>query len=360
MGIPKIDLGQYLAPGTIVATLQDLETMRVDFSVPEQQLDAAEDRPVGAARRRRRQHADFKGSVTGIEPKVDPTIAAGSGSRRRSTNPEGKLSPGQFVQVRVELPVEKDVIAVPQTARRQQPLRRLRLRRAARRGQAGRDGARRQGGCGSAATPAAAADAAAKPEAEKPALVAKQVFVQVGRRSEGWSRSRHGIAAGDVSRHGRTEPAVQRHRRSPSTTRSIRPRRPAAATMSFSDIFIRRPVLSTVLAFMILLLGLPGSLQPVDPAVSEGRGNRRSPSPRSMPARAPDLIQGFITAPIARGRRDDREHRLRHLAEHALGQRGDGADEARLQSGRRADRGAVQGAAGDAASCRRMPRTRPS
>ena len=28
--------------------------------------------------------------------------------------------------------------------------------------------------------------------------------------------------------------------------------------MSFSDIFIRRPVLSTVLAFMILLLGVPG------------------------------------------------------------------------------------------------------
>ena len=38
VGIPRIDLGQYLAPGTAVVTLQDLETMRVDFSVPEQQL----------------------------------------------------------------------------------------------------------------------------------------------------------------------------------------------------------------------------------------------------------------------------------------------------------------------------------
>ncbi|RUU72277.1 HlyD family efflux transporter periplasmic adaptor subunit, partial [Mesorhizobium sp. M7A.T.Ca.TU.009.01.3.1] len=38
VGIPKIDIGQYLAPGTAVVTLQDLDTMRVDFSVPEQQL----------------------------------------------------------------------------------------------------------------------------------------------------------------------------------------------------------------------------------------------------------------------------------------------------------------------------------
>ncbi len=34
VGIPKIDLGQYLSPGTSVVTLQDLDTMRVDFSIP--------------------------------------------------------------------------------------------------------------------------------------------------------------------------------------------------------------------------------------------------------------------------------------------------------------------------------------
>ena len=38
IGIPRVDKGQYLSPGTIVATLQDIETMRADFTVPEQQL----------------------------------------------------------------------------------------------------------------------------------------------------------------------------------------------------------------------------------------------------------------------------------------------------------------------------------
>ncbi|RWG64036.1 efflux RND transporter periplasmic adaptor subunit, partial [Mesorhizobium sp.] len=34
VGIPKIDIGQYLAPGNSVVTIQDLDTMRVDFTVP--------------------------------------------------------------------------------------------------------------------------------------------------------------------------------------------------------------------------------------------------------------------------------------------------------------------------------------
>ena len=59
--------------------------------------------------------------------------------------------------------------------------------------------------------------------------------------------------------------------------------------MSFSDIFIRRPVLSTGLACMILLSGFPGHLQPFDPAVSEGRRNRHHDDDRlSRRQRRPD------------------------------------------------------------------------
>ncbi|MEE4346137.1 MAG: efflux RND transporter periplasmic adaptor subunit, partial [Paracoccaceae bacterium] len=38
IGLLRVDLGQYVQPGTIIATLQDLDTMRVDFSLPEQNL----------------------------------------------------------------------------------------------------------------------------------------------------------------------------------------------------------------------------------------------------------------------------------------------------------------------------------
>ncbi|AZO21390.1 MULTISPECIES: efflux RND transporter permease subunit [unclassified Mesorhizobium] len=69
--------------------------------------------------------------------------------------------------------------------------------------------------------------------------------------------------------------------------------------MSFSDIFIRRPVLSTVLACMILLLGFQAifnlSIRQY-PKVDETAITITT----AYPGASADLIQGFISAPIAR------------------------------------------------------------
>lgn len=68
--------------------------------------------------------------------------------------------------------------------------------------------------------------------------------------------------------------------------------------MSPADIFIKRPVLSTVLGLLILLLGLQGffNLQIREyPEVEETVVTITT----VYPGAAPDLIQGFITAPIA-------------------------------------------------------------
>src|SRR5690606_36901735 len=68
--------------------------------------------------------------------------------------------------------------------------------------------------------------------------------------------------------------------------------------MSFSSIFIRRPVLSTVLAFLILLLGFQGlfNLQVREyPEVEETVVTITT----VYPGASADLIQGFITAPIS-------------------------------------------------------------
>jgi membrane fusion protein, multidrug efflux system len=116
VGISRIDLGQYLAPGTTVVTLQDLETMRVDFTVPEQQFGELKiGQPVRLGTGEADSELPFTGSIRGIDPKIDPTSRLVT-VRAEVANPEGKLTPGQFVQVRVELPKEDNVIALPQTA----------------------------------------------------------------------------------------------------------------------------------------------------------------------------------------------------------------------------------------------------
>lgn len=114
IGLPRVDLGQYVAPGTIVTTLQDLDTLRVDFSLPEQELpNLSIGQPLTV--RIEGLNEEFPGELVGIDPRVDPTSRLVA-LRGTVTNAGGRMTPGQFVRIRVELPAEKDVIALPQTA----------------------------------------------------------------------------------------------------------------------------------------------------------------------------------------------------------------------------------------------------
>ncbi|PWJ91988.1 MULTISPECIES: efflux RND transporter periplasmic adaptor subunit [Mesorhizobium] len=231
VGIPKIDIGQYLAPGTAVVTLQDLDTMRVDFSVPEQQLAllkigqtvrlgfGGEDKP-------------FAGAIRGIDPKIDSSSRLVN-VRAEVANPDGKLTPGQFVQVRVELPEEQNVLTLPQTALTTslygdyifvvQPAKPAEAAPAqaakpeekpaasatdkpadakpadTKPADAMKPAADAAKPAADAAKPADKAADPAKPAAEgdKPALVLSQVFVKPGRRNQGMVEIVEGLKAGD-------------------------------------------------------------------------------------------------------------------------------------------------------------------
>ncbi|GHD16038.1 efflux RND transporter permease subunit [Tianweitania populi] len=69
--------------------------------------------------------------------------------------------------------------------------------------------------------------------------------------------------------------------------------------MSISDIFIRRPVLSTVLGLMILLLGFQGLFNLAVRQYPEVEETVITVT-TTYPGASADLIQGFITAPISR------------------------------------------------------------
>lgn len=188
IGIPHVETGQYVVPGDIIATLQNLDTLRADFSVPEQNLPVLEmGLPVryGLAE----DALDFSGKVTGIEPRVDPQTRLVA-IRAEISDASGRLSPGQFVQVRVELPAEDDVLVVPQTAIitslygdyvfRVEPA---------------EDEAKGSEQAG--AEDGGEADATADGQDAGPALVARQVFVKIGRRAGGMVEIVEGLSAGD-------------------------------------------------------------------------------------------------------------------------------------------------------------------
>ena len=113
LGIRKVDIGQYLAPGTEIVSLQALEPIFADYSLPErylQQLSAGQPMNVQVLAYPGRE---FKGRVSAISPR----IATGSRSVRiRATleNPEQLLRPGMFAEVATELPARNNVLTLPE------------------------------------------------------------------------------------------------------------------------------------------------------------------------------------------------------------------------------------------------------
>jgi membrane fusion protein, multidrug efflux system len=113
IGIPQVEVGQYVQPGTVYATLQDTDTLRVDFSVPEQQIRLISiGMPLTASTEV--DGSTATGRIVAIEPRIDPNSRLVL-VRAEIDTKEGTITPGQFLQVTVELPTEQNVMALPQT-----------------------------------------------------------------------------------------------------------------------------------------------------------------------------------------------------------------------------------------------------
>lgn len=186
VGIPRVDLGQYIQPGTRVATLQDLETLRVDFSIPEQQLPLLKiGQQVQLGAGAEGSEMPFRGEIRGIDPKIDP-VSRLVAVRAEVANTEGQLTPGQFVQVRVVLPEETNVVALPQTALVTSLYGDyIYVVRPAPKADEG------------TAPAADAKPAEGAPAAQAPSLVVNQIFVRPGRRNLGMVEVTEGVSPGD-------------------------------------------------------------------------------------------------------------------------------------------------------------------
>ena len=115
VAIRQVNLGQVLAAGTAVASLQSVTPIYADFWLPQQALAELQ---VGMQARLRTDvfpKASWEGKVTTINPEVD---VATRNVRVRATfpNADGRLRPGMFVNVDVLSPEKRSVLAIPSTA----------------------------------------------------------------------------------------------------------------------------------------------------------------------------------------------------------------------------------------------------
>lgn len=115
LGLRQVDLGQFLSAGSVIATLQSLDPIFVDFLLPQQavarlavgskvetRVDAFPDRV-------------FAGTITAINPKIE-TASRNVQVRATLPNADQKLLPGMFATVQLQTGAAERLVTLPQTA----------------------------------------------------------------------------------------------------------------------------------------------------------------------------------------------------------------------------------------------------
>ena len=115
LGIRQINLGQYLAAGAAIVSLQALNPIYVNFGVPQQQSSLVKTGRLLQLTSDDVPGAEFQGRVTAIDSVVNE---ATRNLQVQATlpNPGGKLRPGMFVQVQLGLGASQNVIPLPASA----------------------------------------------------------------------------------------------------------------------------------------------------------------------------------------------------------------------------------------------------
>jgi len=115
LGIRQANVGQYVAPGTPLVTLQSLDPIYVNFSLPEQRLGTVTVGLSVTASIDAFSKESFEGKVTAIEPKVDENTR-NFNVQATFHNAKARLQPGLFARVQIARPEAETYVVVPQTA----------------------------------------------------------------------------------------------------------------------------------------------------------------------------------------------------------------------------------------------------
>ncbi|RLA00481.1 MAG: efflux transporter periplasmic adaptor subunit, partial [Gammaproteobacteria bacterium] len=115
LGIRQVDLGEYVEPGDMLVRLEALDQILIDFPVPQQSIGQVRVGQPLVIRVDAYPGKEFSGKVTAISPQVR--------AQTRDVRLEGRIDnqaeallPGMFAEVATHLPVQQQVVTLPQAA----------------------------------------------------------------------------------------------------------------------------------------------------------------------------------------------------------------------------------------------------
>lgn len=114
VGLRRVSEGAFVAANTPLSTLQDLSTLKVDFTLPERYADEVKvglpfSFTVASSAK------VFTGKIVAVEPQID-TATRSLVVRGEAENPERRLTPGAFASVEISLTPTDDGIMIPARA----------------------------------------------------------------------------------------------------------------------------------------------------------------------------------------------------------------------------------------------------
>ncbi|MCK7596645.1 efflux RND transporter periplasmic adaptor subunit [Microbulbifer sp. CAU 1566] len=114
LGLRNISVGSLATPTTEITTIQEIDRLKLDFTVPERQLSAISGGMKIEAVSQAHPKRVFNGEVMIVEARVDPQTRAFT-VRARLDNPRGELKPGMLLRVRI-ISNPRQALTIPEAA----------------------------------------------------------------------------------------------------------------------------------------------------------------------------------------------------------------------------------------------------
>ncbi|QNK67672.1 efflux RND transporter periplasmic adaptor subunit [Variovorax sp. PAMC26660] len=115
LGITTLNPGQYVNAGDKLVTLQTLDPIYVDFTLPQQQLAGLAVGQVVNLAVDTFPNQPFTGKINAISPKVDATTRNVQ-IEATISNPKQLLLPGMFANVKIDIGTSQEQLTLPSTA----------------------------------------------------------------------------------------------------------------------------------------------------------------------------------------------------------------------------------------------------
>src|SRR5690606_29694442 len=114
LGFRNISEGTLVTPNTVITTLDDISTIKLDFNIAEVYLAQLGQGQTIKASSVVYRGEEFEGVVTSVGSRVDP-VTRSVRVRAEIDNPDGKLRPGMLLTVDLTMEA-RDTVVIPEAA----------------------------------------------------------------------------------------------------------------------------------------------------------------------------------------------------------------------------------------------------